>query len=223
MDQFNTILERAAQRKGGTEALEALMPQPKSPSALSEIGDDRYLAGMTKGVFQAGFVWRVVENKWPDFEAVFEGFNPRRVASMNDEELEGLMNDPRIIRHWQKLKATRENATFVVDLATRHGSAARFFADWPTDDIVGLFDVLKRQGSRLGGMTGQYYLRSMGKDTFIITKDVSAALVAQGVVDKSPSSKRDLAAVQDAFNAWHAESGRPYSHISRVLAFSVGD
>jgi len=43
------------------------------------------------------------------------------------------------------------------------------------------------------------------------------------VVDKAPTSKRDLAAVQAAFNRWHDESGRPIAQISRTLACSIGD
>jgi hypothetical protein len=41
------------------------------------------------------------------------------------------------------------------------------------------------------------------------------------VVDKPPTSKKALAAVQAAFNAWAEESGRDLSQISRVLAMSV--
>lgn len=62
----------------------------------------------------------------------------------------------------------------------------------------------------------------MGLDSFILTKDVGAALVREGVVDKPPSSGRDLAATQGAFNQWAAQSGRSFNHISRILAFSVG-
>jgi 3-methyladenine DNA glycosylase Tag len=51
---------------------------------------------------------------------------------------------------------------------------------------------------------------------------VCAALVREGVVDKAPISKKDLAAVQAAFNRWHQETGRPYAHLSRILAMSVG-
>ena len=62
----------------------------------------------------------------------------------------------------------------------------------------------------------------MGRDSFILSRDVGAALVREGVVDKPPSSKRDMAAVQAAFNAWMAESGRGLTQISRTLAMSVG-
>ncbi len=223
MDEFERIFDRAAKRKGGAAALESLLPVPKSEKALGALGDDRYLSQFSKSIFQAGFVWRVVENKWPAFEEAFHGFEPARLSVMPDEELEALMGDARIIRNGAKIKAVRDNAVFLGDLAREHGRAATFFAGWPATDIVGLLDVMKKRGTRLGGMTGQYSLRFLGKDCFMLSKDVTAALIGQGVVDKAPSSKRDLAAVQAAFNRWHEESGRPISQISRVLACSIGD
>jgi hypothetical protein len=82
--------------------------------------------------------------------------------------------------------------------------------------------LLKARGSRLGGMTGQRVLRNMGKDTYIVTGDVVRCLRRAGVeIGENPTSKRELALLQDAFNRWHEESGLPYSHISRTCALSL--
>ena len=222
MGSFRDIFDRAAELKGGTAALEKLLPVTKSRSELEATPDHRYLAGMTKCVFNAGFSWKVVEQKWDGFEQAFLGFEPRRVVALNDEDLDGLMRDTKIIRHGQKIRATRDNARFVLDLAEEHGSAGRFFATWPGDDIVGLWALLKKRGNRLGGASGQYFLRFAGIDTPILSRDVVAALIGEGVIDKNPTSQRDLSAVQAAFIAWQEESGRGLAAISRVLAVSVG-
>ena len=63
----------------------------------------------------------------------------------------------------------------------------------------------------------------MGKDSFVLGGDVVKALIKWGAVEKNPTSKRDLAAAQAAFNAWAEESGKPMAHISRTLALSVGE
>ena len=55
----------------------------------------------------------------------------------------------------------------------------------------------------------------------VFSPDVVKALIGQKVVAKMPSGKKDLAAVQAAFNRWREESGRPLCQISRVLAASV--
>ena len=218
---FQELFDIAAGRKGGAAAVEALLPSPESAETLARIPDDRWLAGMTKQIFQAGFVWRVIENKWPGFEAAFEGFEPRRWQMMSDDDLDRLVKDERIVRNAKKILTVRDNARLLCELATEHGSAAKVFADWPSEDYIGLLDLLKTRGSRLGGSTAQYFLRFMGKDSFMTSGDVALALIREGVVDKPPSGKGALKKVQAAFNVWMKESGRPLTHISRVLAYTV--
>ena len=171
----------------------------------------------------SGFVWQVVENKWPQFERAFAEFNPAAVASFSDERLEALAQDPGIIRNFSKINATRENAWFVTEIAREHGSFGKFIADWPSSDQAGLLLYLKKHGSRLGGHTGQYFLRFMGKDAYIFSRDVVRVLVAEGIVEKEPTSKSGLMAVQEAFNTWHEETGLPYCQLSRIMAASIKD
>ncbi len=223
MRSFQELFDWAAKRKGGPKALEAMFDTPKSAKQLAAVPDDRWLAEMTRRVFQAGFNWSVIDNKWDGFEAAFEGFDPNRWAMMSDADLDRLLQDTGIVRHAKKILSVRDNAVFVTDLAKEHGGAGKFFADSPPTDYVGLLDTLKKRGNRLGGTTAQYFLRTSGVDSVIFTRDVGAALVREGVVDKPPTSKRDMAAAQAAFNTWMDQSGRPLNHISRVLAFTVGD
>jgi 3-methyladenine DNA glycosylase Tag len=218
---FQPILEMAIANKGGEAALEAVLPKSVSVAELSEIPDDRWLSQMTKRVFQAGFVWSVVEAKWAGFEAAFEGFVPRRLVLYGDEELDRLTSDTGIIRNGPKIKSAIDNARFLADLAEEHGSASHVFANWPDEDYVGLLALLKKRGSRLGGNTSPYILRSMGKPAFIFSKDVVTALIRENVVDKPPTSKKAIAAVQEIFNQWSQETGRNLSGLSRILAASV--
>ena len=224
MRSFEEIHAIAAARHGGEQALDASIAAhaPKSRDQLAAIPDDRWLSGMSRCVFQAGFSWRVIQNKWPGFEEAFVGFDPRRCAMMSEEWLDQLLKDRRIVRNAQKILAVRANGQFLVDLAAEHGSAAAFFADWPDSDYVGMLEVLKKRASRLGGGSAMYFLRSMGKASFITSRDVIAALIREGVVAKAPSGKRDFQASQDAFNRWAEESGRDLTTISRTLAMSVG-
>jgi 3-methyladenine DNA glycosylase Tag len=222
VERWKTIEARAAKRQGGAAALAAELPSAKSRAALRRVPDARWLAELTRAVFQAGFVWRVIENKWAGFEAAFDGFDPARIARYSENKLAELARDERIVRNPQKIRATRANAIFLRELADEHGSAALFFADWPENDIVGLWDVMRTRGSRLGGYTGQFVLRHVGKDTPMLTDSVLRALRAQGVVDtKSPSSQAALRRIQDAFNAWREESGRSLCELSKILALSV--
>ncbi len=218
---FDRIFAMAAKRKGGPEALEKLLPHPKSAAALARIPDDRWLSAMTRSVFQAGFSWKVIETKWPGFEEAFWGFDVGRCSMMSDADFDTLVKDTRIVRNAAKIRSVAENATFLRELAAEHGSAAKAFANWPAEDFVGLIMLIKKRASRLGGTSGQYFLRTMGVDSFVLTRDVVRALLREGVVDKAPTSQRDLAKVQAAFDAWRATSGRSMSEISRTLAASV--
>jgi len=220
--KFAELYDAAAARKGGKEAVEDLIKRPKSAAALARITDDRWLSGMAKAVFRSGFNWSVVENKWPDIEAAYAGFDPYRTASLSDDELDTLLKDKRVIRQWRKLKAIRENAQYLVELAAEHGSAAKFFAEYPSTDYIGLLDDLKTRGAFLGGVTGQYFLRELGKDSFILSRDVVAALLREKVFDGSPTSKSSLRKIQTAFNAWVEDGGESLTRVSRVLAFTVG-
>ncbi len=219
MKSYAEIYATALERKGEA-ALKAHLPEPPVVP-LTERSDAWLLSEFSKRVFQAGFNWKVVENKWPGFEVAFDGFDIGRNAMMSDEDLDTLLQDTRVIRHAAKLLSVRDNAVFLKDLAKEHGSAATFFANWPVDDFIGLLSVMKKRGSRLGGSTGAYALRRLGKDSFMLGGDVVKALIREGVVDRNPTSQRDQKAVQAAFNRWAEESGRTIAQISRTLACTV--
>ena len=109
----------------------------------------------------------------------------------------------------------------VLETSRKYEGFGRFIADWPQDNFVGLLDYLAEKGARLGGRTAQYFLRFMGKDGFVLSRDGVAALIAAGVVDKPPGGKGDRRKVQEAYNRWHRESGYSLAEISRILALSI--
>uniref|UniRef100_A0A486XME6 DNA-3-methyladenine glycosylase n=1 Tax=Rheinheimera sp. BAL341 TaxID=1708203 RepID=A0A486XME6_9GAMM len=222
-EPFARIYQRAAERKGGAAALEALLGQNISAADLAALPDNLLLGELTKKVFQSGFVWRVVRQKWPGFCEVFFNFDIEKMLLMSDEMLEAKARDERIIRNAAKVFTIRHNAMMIDDIARKHGSFARFIADWPSSDIIGLWAYLKQHGARLGGNTGPYALRAIGKDTFILSTDVEAYLRATKVFDGGINSKRSLQQIQQQFNLWQQQSGRSLAHISQIIALSVGE
>ena len=220
---FKRIQERAAKRKGGDKVLASLLPKKPNNKALAKLGDDRILSDMAARIFSAGFVWSVIDKKWPAFEEAFLGFNPKRLLFQPAEFWEKLASDKRIVRHAGKIKAVRDNARFVTEIAHEHGSFGKFLAAWPDDDQVGLLEFLTKRGSRLGGFSGQYFLRFLGWDAFVLQGDVLMCLRDSGVEIGTGTSKKDLRAVQTQLNAWARESGLPISHVSRTCALSIGE
>lgn len=222
--RFDAILRRAEARKGGPEGLASLLPDVPGNAALKALPDDRVLAVMARVVFNSGFNWRVISAKWDGFEEAFFGFDIDHLLHAPEELAASLSSDTRIVRHGKKIQSVFDNARFIRDTVRAHESFGAFLADWPSSDQVGLMEHLKKQGSRLGGNTGQYFLRFIGWDGFITSRDVIAGLKHHAGLDiaDSPTSKRDLKAIQEQFNAWHEETKMPYAHLSRTLSMSVG-
>lgn len=221
MHDYKWLNEYCLNRFGSAKALEAHLPTPKTRKQLQAMSNDRYLSTMALRVFRAGLKHSLVDAKWPTFEEVFYRFDPEKVVLMGADHLERLMQDARIIRHLGKLKSVPRNAQLVLDIEKEHGSFGNFIGQWPEDDITGLWQYLAKHGNQMGGLSAPRFLRMVGKDTFIPTWDVVAALNAQKIVDKVPTSKRDQAIVQQVFNQWQSESGRPLCQLSAMLAFTV--
>ncbi len=233
-ESFKSLYQRAADRKGGKSALELLLGKRilgkkllddnAAEQSIAQLTDDRVLAAFTKQIFKSGFVWRVVENKWPDFEEHFFNFNIEKMLMMPEEMLERKAADPKIIRNYNKVKTIKANAQMIFDVTLdKKISFAQFIHDWPSEDIIGLWTYLKKHGQRLGGNTGPYALRLLGKDTFILSSDVEAYLRAQQVIDGGLQSKKSLTAIQAYFNKLQSESGYSLTQLSRLIAFASGD
>ncbi len=223
VEQFSSIYQRAADRKGGTAALEALTRQPLSPAQLKSYSNADWLSAFSKKVFQSGFVWRVVEQKWPGFREVFFDFAPEKILLLSDEMLAEKATDPRIIRNAGKVLSIQANAQMIYELELEYGPFSALIADWPGERIIELWALLKKRGARLGGNTGAYSLRAMGKDTFLLSQDVEAYLRAYQVIDGGLTSQSSLRKIQAQFNDWQQQSGRSLQQISQIVSMSVGD
>ncbi|ENO84814.1 DNA-3-methyladenine glycosylase I [Thauera linaloolentis] len=219
---YRWLHDTVRKRFESDEAMEAFLPKALTPEELKQKGDDRYLSAMSRRVFQAGMQHSVVDAKWPAFEEAFWGFAPEKMALLSPEQIEGHMKNERIIRHLAKLRTIPQNAQFILDVRQEHGSSfGTFIAGWPSADIIGLWRLLGKRGARLGGRSAAGFLRLVGKDTFLLTSDVLARLVAAGIIGHEPTSQRDMQVVQDAFNELQQTSGRPLCQLSAMLSLSI--
>ncbi|WP_413284503.1 DNA-3-methyladenine glycosylase I [Vibrio sp. MA40-2] len=223
MEKFASIYQRAAERKGGEPALESLLSRPLAKQQLLQITDDRWLSAFTMKVFQCGISWRVVRNKWPNFEQAFFEFHIPSLLMLSEEQWEQKAKDPKIIRHLTKVMSIATNAQMILSARYEHPSFSSMVADWPNEDMIGLWLYLKKHGSRLGGNTGPYTLRQMGVDTFILSSDVEAYLRNTAIIDSGRTTKRAMTATNSAFVEWQQQSGRSFTEISQTIAFSCGD
>jgi 3-methyladenine DNA glycosylase Tag len=104
------------------------------PPRVTPADDNGYFEQMTKAIFQAGFSWQVVNNKWPNFQKAFDGFDVDRVAAYGPEEVDRLLSDSDIVRNGRKIEATIANATQFQAIRHEFGSFAGYLRS--LDDLA---------------------------------------------------------------------------------------
>ncbi len=221
MKSFEIIYENAIQRCDGVQAVEELLPIPRSEKQLKKLTDADCLSNMSRRIFQAGLSRKVIDNKWPNFLEIFHDFDIQFNRMLSDEALAALMDEKRIVRHWGKIQSVRHNAQMIHEFNDDRDGFVKMLTEWPCDNIVDFWHLLKKEFKQLGGISGPYFLRRVKKDTFLLTGDVIRALHYWGAVDEMPKNKKQLSHVQNCMNQWQEETGRPYCQLSMILALSV--
>jgi len=220
--EFRGIEEEAARQHGGAKALRSLLNKHSVKKKLTETPDDRYLSAVSKVIFQVGFNWKVVDGKWPNFEKRFSNFKLNVCSSQPDEALEALMATGDLIKNWPKIKAIRSNAQWLTTVSEQHGSVGKRIAAIQSQDYLPDLVKLSKHGTRVGVRTAMIWMRRMGADSFVFSPDVERALFRYGVIDKASSSARSWSELQEILNQWMDETDLSLTHISQILAYSLG-
>lgn len=136
-------------------------------------GEHALFERLTLEAFQAGLSWLTILAKRPAFREVFGGFDPEFVAALDDDDVERLMGDVRIVRNRAKIEAARTNARATVMLREGGGLDEFLWSRAPTTTPVpattedvptqtpeskALSADLKRHGFRFVGPTTSYAL-----------------------------------------------------------------
>jgi DNA-3-methyladenine glycosylase I len=144
--------------------------------------DDRHLFEMLilEGA-QAGLSWETILKRRQGYFEAFHDFDPHKVASMSDVELDALLQNDKIIRNRLKIYAARQNAQIFLKIQQEFGSFDRYvwsfvngkpivnhrqrFEDVPTTTIESnaLSKDLKKRGMTFVGSTIIYaYMQAVG-------------------------------------------------------------
>lgn len=123
--------------------------------------------------FQAGLSWITILKKRDNFREAFAGFDPERIASWGEAEVNTLLQNPGIVRHRGKIEATITNAQAYLKLQEGEGfdhflwkyyDGTPLQNQWRTLDEVPAFTAtsmqmskdLKKAGFRFCGPTIVY-------------------------------------------------------------------
>jgi len=135
------------------------------PPRLTPEGDTGYLEELTKAIFRAGFSWRVVRDKWDNFQRSFDGFDVARVAGFGVPDISRLFEDASIVRNRQKILATVENARTMLALAGQHGSFHAYLRSLDHLQYHARVKVLTAQFKNLGRTGAFVFLHSVNEAT----------------------------------------------------------
>ncbi len=128
----------------------------KEPEKILPKDSSDYLRVMTKAVFQAGFNWKVIENKWPGFEDVFQQFDPYKVATFDDAKISEITQDKRIVRNKSKISATVHNAQTMVEKINKYGDFGKYLSS--IGDYETVVKELRKSFKWLGDFGAYYFL-----------------------------------------------------------------
>ena len=149
--------------------------------------DERYLFEMLiLESFQAGISWECILNKREAFKVAYEDFDIDKVIEFNEEKIEQLRNNPKIIRNKLKIKASISNAKIFKSIQEEYQTFYNYLCTFTHGKIIyetnkttsALSDLisqdLKKRGMKFVGSTIIYsYLQAIGviysheKDCFL--------------------------------------------------------
>ena len=93
---------------------------------------------------QAGLSWITVLRKREGYRALFDGFDPVKVARYTDKRLDRILQDSRIIRNRLKVQAARQNARAFLAVQEEWGSFSDYV--WHFTDGVPIQNRFKHMG-----------------------------------------------------------------------------
>jgi len=140
------------------------MPHGEMEQPVKPTRDSAYLEEMTKAVFRSGFSWKVVEDKWPNFKAAFDGFDVNKVAGYDERDVDRLLSDAGIVRNGRKIEATINNARAMRKVVEGFGSFKKYLRSMDEHPYEATAKDMKGRFSFLG-KTGTYtFLWGVGEE-----------------------------------------------------------
>ncbi len=153
--------------------------------------EDSYLFEMlVLESFQAGLSWECILNKREEFKKAFDNFDVNKICNYNDEKVQELLKNKKIIRNKLKIKATINNSKIFNSIRCEYGTFHNYLKTFTNNKII--YEIgnttnqlsgeiskdLQRRGMKFVGSTIIYsYLQAIGviyshdKECFLYKKD----------------------------------------------------
>ncbi|HKZ42480.1 MAG TPA: DNA-3-methyladenine glycosylase I [Candidatus Hodarchaeales archaeon] len=136
-----------------------LIPPRKRPTT-----DEEYFEILSKAVFLAGFNWKVVEQKWPGFVQVFNGFRFTEIALWDEQTIVAAASNTTIIRNIRKVRAVVSNAQEFLSVVKEYGSFREYIEKNREKPYPERSKILTRRFKWLGRTGVFFFLFSVNEE-----------------------------------------------------------
>jgi DNA-3-methyladenine glycosylase I len=119
-----------------------------------------YLEAMSRATLTAGISWRVVHSKWDGIKEAFADFDPEKVAAMTPDDVDRLMQNPRVIRNRKKIEAIVDDAVTMLKIDRDSGGFAQYLAS--RGSFEQRLDAIRHDFAFMGPSTAYMFLALVG-------------------------------------------------------------
>jgi DNA-3-methyladenine glycosylase I len=137
--------------------------QYEVPPIVVPENDAGYFEKITQAVFQAGFSWQVIRNKWPNFVQAFHGFDIDTVAAFDELDIERLVQDKGIVRNGRKITATVKNAQICQTVVKEHGTFHNYLRSMDQLTFAQKEKAFCKKFKFMGPMGAFFFFHSVGE------------------------------------------------------------
>ena len=140
------------------------MYQKVVPPSEKPKDDKGYFEILSKAVFNAGFSYQVVRNKWEGTKEVFHDFDPEILSNWTVDEISVALESPKIIRNSKKVIAIVSNAKVFLEIVKKHKSFENYLKSFCDKQYEEKQKILSKQFKWLGPTGAHFFLLSVGED-----------------------------------------------------------
>ncbi|MHA2289738.1 MAG: DNA-3-methyladenine glycosylase I [Promethearchaeota archaeon] len=140
------------------------MTQKMIPPQQKPKDEKGYFEILSKAVFNAGFSWKVVRNKWKGMKEVFADFDPIILSKWTVDEISEALESPKIIRNSKKVQAIVSNAKTFLELVDNFDSFDNYLESFRDKSCEERQQIISKQFKWLGPTGSHFFLWSIGED-----------------------------------------------------------
>lgn len=127
--------------------------------------------------FQAGLSWECILNKRKNFKEAYDNFDINKISNYNDEKINKLLKNEKIIRNNLKIKSSINNAKIFKEIQKEYQTFNNYLKTFTNDETI--YETGKVQNNLSDTISKDLKQRGM---TFVGTKIIYSYLQAIGII-----------------------------------------